>query len=193
MVSEVMRSTAWWGPPWIPGCAQASPARPSGVIMPAAIGRLGMPPGETLIWTMVAQASWPAWPGMPGLHVVVQRELVWMRPQPDVIRFVLALVVDERLDQFLGKDVALHHKAVIVFQATQRFFERCGHRRNVAHLLRRKIVDVLVQRFAGIHLVGGPGGAGQPEGGEGQIRIGRRIRGAEPPPVCFGAGRVHRN
>ena len=41
------------------------------------------------------------------LDVVIQRKLVWVRPQPNGIRFVLAFVSDVRLDQIFGKHLAL--------------------------------------------------------------------------------------
>ena len=45
-----------------------------------------------------------------GSDVVVQRELVGMRAQTDRVGLVLALVVDEGLDQFFGEDVALQQE-----------------------------------------------------------------------------------
>jgi hypothetical protein len=55
--------------------------------------------------------------------VVVQREFVRMRPQPNGIRLVLALVLDERLDQIFAKDIAPQQELVIVSQAIQSLFE----------------------------------------------------------------------
>src|SRR5260370_12779189 len=84
------------------------------------------------------------------LNVVVQRELVRMRPQPDGVRFVLALVVDECLDQLLTEHIALRKEAVIVFEAIQRLLERRRHGWHILHLFGREIVDVLVERLAGL-------------------------------------------
>src|SRR5215470_6201974 len=86
------------------------------------------------------------------LDVVIQGELVRMRPQAHGIRFVLALVVDVGFDQFRAEYIALQQEAVVVFQAVERFVERCRHRRHRLHLLRRQIVDVLVQRLARVDL-----------------------------------------
>src|SRR5271165_3901299 len=53
-------------------------------------------------------------------NVVIQRELVRMRTQPDRIRLVLTLVIDKGLDQLFAEDIALQQEAVILFQAIQR-------------------------------------------------------------------------
>src|SRR5262245_26159252 len=47
--------------------------------------------------------------------VEVQGELVGVRTQPDRIHFVLALVVDPRLDEVRGEHVALQQELVIFF------------------------------------------------------------------------------
>src|SRR5271165_6895350 len=52
MASEQISNSAWLGPPWMRGCAEASPWMPIGVTRASGIGRLGTPPGETLIWRM---------------------------------------------------------------------------------------------------------------------------------------------
>src|SRR5262249_56798807 len=54
----------------------------------------------------VAGAADRAWRGS-GSGVVVQRELVRMRAQPDRVDLVRLLVVDPGLDHVLGEDVAL--------------------------------------------------------------------------------------
>src|SRR5690349_10792439 len=128
-----MMRTALSGPPWIWGFAWESPSIPRGPTIPSAMGRLGTPPREMLTWmivpVIVGQTPLvcllvvpPAGPGGPAqtrgsaLHVVVERELVRMRPQPYGIRLVLAFVIDEGLDQLFGEDIALQQEGVIVFE-----------------------------------------------------------------------------
>src|SRR5678810_583648 len=67
-----------------------------------------------------------------SLGVVVQRELVRMRPERHRSDFLLALVVDPRLDQLFAEHVALEHEVVIGFERVQRFAERA---RRLRHLL----------------------------------------------------------
>lgn len=48
------------------------------------------------------------------LDVVVQGELMRVRPQRDLFQLLVDLVVDVGLDQILGKNFALHQKVVVV-------------------------------------------------------------------------------
>src|SRR5437773_6626871 len=127
------------------GCACRSPAIPTGVIKPSGIARLGSPPGEILTWTMVPSMRPPV--TVPTLNVVIQGEFVRMRPQPHRVGFILALVIDERLDQFFGENVALQQESVVVFQTAQRLVKRSRHGWYGLHFFRREIVDVLVERL----------------------------------------------
>src|ERR1035437_5444207 len=149
-----MMRMAFSGPPWILGWACRSPSMPSGVIHPSAMARLGSPPGEMLTCTMAPciRVVCTRQSLMP-LDVVIQRELVGMRAQAHRLRFVLAFVIDEGFDQFLGEDVAAHEETMVVFQAAQGFVERPGHGGHALHLFRRKVVDILVERFAGVDAV----------------------------------------
>src|SRR5206468_5479113 len=55
------------------------------------------------------------------LNVIIQRELVRMRPQPDGVHFFLALVPDPGADDVAGEHVALEQELVVFFQAIERF------------------------------------------------------------------------
>src|SRR5258708_35184742 len=55
-----------------------------------------------------ARSGTPDW-----LHVVVQLELVRVRPEPDGVNLVAALVVEPGLDQVRGKHAALEQELVI--------------------------------------------------------------------------------
>ena len=52
----------------------------------------------------------------PYLNVVVQRELVGMRPQADGIHFFDTLVINVGAEQFLGEDISLEQEGVIFFE-----------------------------------------------------------------------------
>src|SRR5215467_7345455 len=99
---------------------------PRGVMKPSPIACFGSPPFETLTWTIVPESpiseadlrACRVLPGRPGglphvLHVVIQRELVRVRPQPHRFSLVLSLVVDVRLDQLLREDVAAHQESMV--------------------------------------------------------------------------------
>src|SRR5258705_279169 len=58
------------------------------------------------------------------LDVVVEGELVGMRTQPDGIHLILPLVVDPRLDQVGGEDIALEEEGVILLQVVEDDVER---------------------------------------------------------------------
>src|SRR5579859_5279416 len=74
------------------------------------------------------------------LNVVIQRELVRMRPQPHRVHLLHALVVDVSCQQIFGEDVALEQKLVVVLQGAHRFIERTGHGWNLGQLFRPEIV-----------------------------------------------------
>src|SRR5258708_1672083 len=59
----------------------------------------------------------------PFLDVVIQRELVGMRPQTDRIGFVFPLVIDESLDEIFAEHIALQQKLVIFLEARERLLE----------------------------------------------------------------------
>ena len=65
--------------------------------------------------------SWGQVLGCQDLNVVVEREFVGVRAKAYSVRFTLTFVIDEGLDQLLGKHVAFQQECVIVFQAAQGF------------------------------------------------------------------------
>src|SRR5437870_12792590 len=60
------------------------------------------------------------------LVVVVQIELVRMWPQTKRVDLVLPLVVDPRLDEILGEDVAAREERVILLERVHGLLERAG-------------------------------------------------------------------
>src|SRR5450432_4761435 len=111
--------------------------------------------------------------------VEVQRELVRVRAEADGVDLVLALVVEPGLDELRREDVALEQEGVILLERVQRRVEGAGRLRHVLRLLGRQVVDVLVERLAGVDLVLDAVEAGHQHGREGQVRVGRRVGAAE--------------
>jgi len=58
------------------------------------------------------------------LNVVIQEELVRMGSEPQRVNFPDSLVVDPRLDNILGKDIALLQKIMVFFKTVKGVFER---------------------------------------------------------------------
>src|SRR6185295_4091824 len=116
-----------------------------------------------------------AWPTPPStvsrkpcglrLRVVVERELVRMRTEPDGAHFVRHLVLDPGLDHVLGEDVALHEEVVILLQVLEGFLERARHLRNVL-------------QFPGVEAPLDAVETGHHHGGERDVAVARRIREA---------------
>src|SRR6185295_17283362 len=129
-----------------------------------------------------------AWPTPPStvsrkpcglrLRVVVERELVRMRTEPDGAHFVRHLVLDPGLDHVLGEDVALHEEVVILLQVLEGLLERARHLRNVLQFLGRERVDVLVEGIPGVEAPLDAVETGHHHGGERDVAVARRIREA---------------
>jgi len=83
------------------------------------------------------------------LYVVIHRKLERMRTQPERRYLVLALVPDPSLDHRRREHVAFEQKFVVVFQCRQSFVKTARQRRNIFQFLRRKIVNILIERFFG--------------------------------------------
>src|SRR5207249_8138463 len=125
--------------------------------------------------------------------VRVQRELPRMRPQPDGIHLVLALVVDPRLDEVRGEDLSLEQERVVLLEGVEHHVERSRELLDPLGLRLRQLVEVLVDGLAGVDLVGDPVEAGHEAGREREVRVAGRIRGAELDALrLLGAG-VHRD
>src|SRR5438093_8831171 len=79
--------------------------------------------------------------------VVVQRELRGMRPQPNHVDLVLALVVDPGADQLFAEHIALRQERVIRLERIERLRQRARHLRDV---VARLFEQVEVGRLAGV-------------------------------------------
>ena len=124
---------------------------------------------------------------MPALNIVVQAELVRVRTETERVDFALPFVVDPRADHVLREDVAAEEKLVIAFEVHERFVERARRLRNFGEFFRGKIVDVFVERRAGMVFVLNAVDHGHQQRREREIRIAARIGAAELDP-CGGGG-----
>src|SRR5262249_37769580 len=113
------------------------------------------------------------------LDVVVERELVRVRAQPDRIDLVLPLVLDPRLDEVGREHLALQQELVVLFEVVEHDVERAGKLLDLLLLRRGQLVEVLVDGLARIDLVRDAVQAGHHTRGERQIRIASRIGRAE--------------
>src|SRR6516162_6444448 len=93
----------------------------------------------------------PFWPfGPQQSNVEIQVELVWMRAEADGIDFLAALVVDPGADDVASEDLALHQELVVALQVVDRLLQAARRLRHLGQLLRLHVVDVAVERLAGL-------------------------------------------
>src|SRR5262245_613602 len=120
--------------------------------------------------------------------VVIEKELVGMWTEPDLVDLARALVAKIGLDHVLGENVPLQEELVITFKRVERLVERSGRLRNLRHLLRGQVVEILVDRIARTDTPLNPVEAGHQHRCEAEIRICRRIRAAELHAFRLGVG-----
>ena len=65
-----------------------------------------------------------------------------MRPQAQLIDFVLTLVGDPTIDNVLGEHIAFEQKIVIVLQSLKRLIQRTGKPGNICQLLRTEGINI---------------------------------------------------
>src|SRR5436190_23977884 len=142
-----------------------------------------------------ARSSLPPLPPLPPfqLHVVVQEELVRMRPQAHRIHVLGALVRQPCLDQVRREYVPLQQEVVVRFQRGQRFLQTARRVLDVLALRGLQLVEVHVHRLRRLDLVLHAVEAGHEQGGKGQVRVARRIRRPELDALRLRRRRVHRN
>src|SRR6476660_2914930 len=131
----------------------------------------------------------------PRLAVVIQRELVGMRAEPDRVEFLRPLPVDPGLDQIFGEDVALQQERVICFERVDGLFERAwgGPDADFVHLVTRHLVDVAIERVAWVCLVLVAVDHRDQHRRPRQVAVAARVRAAELEALGLRALRVHRN
>src|SRR5579859_7425539 len=85
------------------------------------------------------------WSGLES-HVVVERELVRMRAQRDLLELLGGLVVDIGLDQILAEDPALEQELVVRLKRREALLQAAGRLRDALALLGLHLVEILVDR-----------------------------------------------
>src|SRR5437660_11797190 len=83
-------------------------------------------------------------PTQPASNVVIQEELVGMRPQRDRIDLLGPLVGQPRLDYVLGEHAPLEQEVVVRFERGQRFRQRARRVLDVLALFRLQLVPTHV-------------------------------------------------
>src|SRR5438445_219201 len=68
----------------------------------------------------VSATHWPL-----VLNVVIQGELVGMRPQAHSVGLVFSLISDKSFEQFFAENVAFKQESMILFETRKCFLERC--------------------------------------------------------------------
>jgi len=83
-------------------------------------------------------------------QVVVHLKLVGMRAEPDRVDLINRLPLDPGVDQVLGENPALEQVVMVSRQRRQHLGERPGNLLDLGMLLRRQLVEVLVDRRWGL-------------------------------------------
>src|SRR6267143_2243760 len=128
-----------------------------------------------------------------SLNVVVQEELIRMRPQRDRIDVLGALVADPRVDQVLRKYSPLGQEGVIGFERRQGLLQAPRRVLDVFALGRLQLVQVHVHWLGRLDLVLDAVETGHQQGCEGQIRVAGRIGRPELDALGLRRLRVHRD
>src|SRR5271157_1343267 len=88
-----------------------------------------------------------------GSKVKIEEELVRHRPQVHRGQLALALVGDPGFDNVLGEHVALEQEFVVSFQGVEHLAQRARGAFDLLGLFGLEVVQVLVDRIAGVDLV----------------------------------------
>src|SRR5258708_3753561 len=80
------------------------------------------------------------------LHVIVQTELIRMRPQRHRIDFVLLLVADPGIDYVFREHIPAEQELMVLGERLQRVGQRTRGLRHLGQFFRSEVVDVLVER-----------------------------------------------
>ncbi len=108
-----------------------------------------------------------------------------MRPQPKRGDLILAFVTDPPFDQRCRENITLEQEFVIFLECVERLVKAARERRYVLKFLGRKVIDVLIERFAGINSVLNAVEAGHQKGRKRDVRIARRIGRTKFETFCL--------
>src|SRR5882762_2868982 len=135
----------------------------------------------------------PCRPCRPRSDVVVQEELVRMRPQRHGIDFLDALVGDPRLDQVGREHPALKQESVVRLERRERLVQGARRVLHMLALLGLEVVQVYIHRLRRLDLVLDAVQARHEQRRERQVRIARRIGGPELHAFRLGRLGIHRD
>ena len=76
-----------------------------------------------------------------------------MRPKPDCVHLVGALVIDPGLDEVRREDATRLEEVVVGLESVHRLFERRRHLADLGELLGRHVEEVVVDRVRRLGLV----------------------------------------
>src|SRR2546423_4839929 len=127
------------------------------------------------------------------LDVVVEREFERVRSHTHRIYLAFALVADPAVDELRREDLALQEKLVVGFERLERLVERAGQRRHVLEFFGREVVDVFVERLAGVYSVLHAVESRHEHRREGDVRVARRVGRSELQTLELRVGGEHRN
>ena len=122
--------------------------------------------------------------------VVVQEELVRMRPQADRRDILGALHRDPGVEHVGRKHVSGEQEVVVGLERRDRLGQRARHRLDGLLALVVELVQVLVDRRGWLELSLDPVEAGHEQRRKGEVGVGRRIGRAELDPARLRAARV---
>ena len=128
----------------------------------------------------------------PWLAVEVHRELVGVRADLDAVG-LFAPELDVGGDQVVGEDASAGEEGVVGLERVERLVERCRDGGDVRELLRRELVEVAVDRLAGVQLPLDPVQPGHQHRREGEVGIGERVGRTELHSFGLRRGGVHRD
>src|SRR6266516_5519342 len=120
--------------------------------------------------------------------VVVERELVRVRAQADGVDLVLPLVAHPGLDEISGEDAALEQVVVVGLECVEHRVQRPWHLGDRLCLVRRQLVEILVDRRRRLDLVPDAVEAGEQHRREREVGICRGVRHPELDPLGLRVG-----
>src|SRR5215217_5499439 len=120
--------------------------------------------------------------GSTRLAVEVERELVWVRSDLDSVG-LLAPELDVGGDEVLGEDVAVREERMVGFERVERLVEGGRDGRDTRELLPRELIEVAVDRLAGVQFALDPVDPCHEHRREREVGVGERVGRAEFEPL----------
>src|SRR5581483_3901225 len=121
----------------------------------------------------------PPNPGPDRSDVVVQLKLVRMRAKADGVDLGLALLRDPGDGELDGEHAAGLQEVLVGFERVARRVERPRNLRHLGELLRRQVVEILVDRRRRFDAIDDAVETGHQHRGERQVRVAGRVGTAE--------------